>query len=122
MSTIWTSHMTEAELQDTVITAAEFHGWQVFHDRDSRTNRPGFPDLVLVRPPTVLFVELKSEKGRVRPEQQTWLDALEQCSDVASGLVRPSQLDALLRTLARPTTTKETSDEPSTDRTGNHSP
>jgi hypothetical protein len=49
-----------------------------FHDTDSRRNSPGLPDLVLLHPETgqLLFVELKSATGRIRPEQQQWIDAL----------------------------------------------
>lgn len=33
-------------------------------------------------PPRILFVELKSDRGRVSPEQQAWLDALSPYSAV----------------------------------------
>jgi len=93
--------MTEDELQTMIINAALYAGWLVFHDNDSRQNRAGFPDLVLVKPPRVLIIELKSAKGRIRPEQQVWLDALEQCDTVSTGLVRPADLPGLLATLGR---------------------
>jgi hypothetical protein len=36
----------------------------------------GFPDLVLVKGSTIAFVELKSEKGNLTPEQATWMQDL----------------------------------------------
>jgi VRR-NUC domain len=41
--------------------------------------RPGFPDLVVVRPPTLLFAGLKGDTGRLRPEQRAWLESLKRC-------------------------------------------
>ncbi len=93
--------MTEDELQQMIVDAALTHGWQVFHDNDSRQNRAGFPDLVLCRPPKVLIFELKSAKGRIRPEQAEWLDALAECDTISTGLVRPADLPGLLATLGR---------------------
>lgn len=70
--------MSEKDLQRAVEELAAYLGYLVFHDHDSRRNNPGFPDLVLLHPLTgrLLFRELKTEVGRVRPEQQDWLDAL----------------------------------------------
>lgn len=78
---------TEAGFQDAVIELAKLRGWTLAHFRPARTNRgwrtpvqgdPGFPDLVLVRPPRVLFVELKSAKGRLTREQEWWIHLLRQ--------------------------------------------
>lgn len=79
--------MTESDLQAAVIEAAHLFRWKVHHVRPAITpdgkfltriqGDKGFPDLCLVRPPHVLFVELKSEKGRVSPEQTAWLQDLE---------------------------------------------
>jgi hypothetical protein len=92
--------MTEAELQALLIDAARLHGWYVFHDRDSRGNAAGFPDLVLIRPPRVLFVELKSPRGRVRHEQAAVLELLADCDTISSGLVRPADVDRLIVVVA----------------------
>ncbi len=94
--------MTEAELQQLLTDAAEMHGWLVFHDNDSRRNAAGFPDLVLVKPPRVLFLELKSEIGRVRPEQHVWMDALSRCDTIASAIVRPEHADQIIKYLQDP--------------------
>jgi hypothetical protein len=92
--------MTEADLQALIEDAAHLHGWLVFHDNDARRNIAGFPDLVLVNPPRVVFLELKSDKGRVRPEQQRWMRALEQCHTLSSAVVRPSDADDVLAYLS----------------------
>ena len=70
--------MTEAALQQAVIDLARWAGFMHYHVTDSRRTRPGFPDLVLVHTTTgrLIFAELKSEKGRVRPEQDVWLQHL----------------------------------------------
>jgi hypothetical protein len=67
--------MSEADFQTRVIDLALLYGCLVFHDVDSRRNRAGFPDLVIVGT-EVLFVELKAEDGKLRHEQQTWLNSL----------------------------------------------
>ena len=96
--------MNEAALQQLLTDAAEMHGWLVFHDNDSRRNAAGFPDLVLVhgRFGRVLFLELKSEIGRVRPEQHVWMDALSRCDTIASAIVRPEHADRIIKYLQDP--------------------
>jgi len=72
--------MTEAEFQANVIDLARTLGWRIHHDRadmsDHTAGDPGFPDLVLARKRKVLFFELKSDKGKVRPSQLAWSTAL----------------------------------------------
>jgi hypothetical protein len=75
--------MSEADLQRAVIDAAHTFGWMAHHTRPAQYQSgrwatpiqgdPGFVDLVLVRDGVVLFVELKAEKGRIRPEQMRWI-------------------------------------------------
>jgi hypothetical protein len=68
---------TEALFQAAVIELAQRCGWLAYHIPDSRrATSPGFPDLVLVRGSRLLFIELKTARGRVRPEQMVWLSAL----------------------------------------------
>lgn len=69
--------VSERSFQLGVIQLAELCGWRTFHVHDSRRSNPGWPDLVLLRGSRFVAAELKSAKGRVRPEQRQWLDALE---------------------------------------------
>jgi hypothetical protein len=70
--------LTESQLQALVLELAVQAGFLAFHDHDSRRNARGLPDLILLHRRTgrLVFVELKSATGRVRPEQQVWLEAL----------------------------------------------
>ena len=70
--------MTEAALQQAIIDLARWCGYLHWHDNDSRRNLPGFPDLVLIHTRTgrLIFIEVKSDKGRLRPKQQVWLELL----------------------------------------------
>ena len=91
--------MTEKELKSAVIKAAKAAGWRWYHVSDSRRTTRGFPDLVLLRPPRLLFIELKSEKGKLRPEQHAWIGELNDCG-IEAYVVRPSNLELLLEGLA----------------------
>jgi hypothetical protein len=71
--------VTESELFEAIRKLARLTGWAMYHTHDSRRSEPGFPDLVLMRPPRILFRELKTETGRVTPAQQKWLDELTAC-------------------------------------------
>ena len=78
--------MLEAEFQVWVLERAQLAGWMCFHSYISHTapkgrkgirrTNPGFPDLVLCKGDSVIFAELKSQKGRVKSEQWDWLKIL----------------------------------------------
>ena len=87
--------VTEAQWQRTVVEAAELFGWWVFHDHDSRRNQAGFPDLVLIRPPRVVFLELKRETGKLTRAQSEVLGMLEDCPGVEVEVARPSNWSSL---------------------------
>lgn len=91
--------MRERDIQDMMEEAAGYLGWRCFHDRDSRRNNPGFPDLVCVKGGKLLALELKTEKGRIRPEQEVWIAELAQVPGVTARIVRPSDLDEILTLL-----------------------
>ena len=105
--TVLAQAMTERELSQSVVDLAHALGWLVARWpawRPTGTD-PGVPDVLLVRPslsdrPSLIFAELKSEKGGVTEAQARWLTALDlashPCSDERNGIVvvvwRPSDL------------------------------
>jgi hypothetical protein len=97
---VWYNAQTEADFQKKITDLASLLNLKWHHETDSRKSPKGWPDLVISGPEHVLFVELKSEKGRVTAEQAEWLDAL----DRAGGNVyvwRPSMWDDIEKTLRR---------------------
>ncbi|MDP9439871.1 MAG: VRR-NUC domain-containing protein [Actinomycetota bacterium] len=92
---------TEKEFQAQVLDLARRSGWCCYHTHDSRRSAPGFPDLVLVRAPVVVFAELKTETGKVRPEQRDWLAALKRCEGVEARLWRPRDWPEIEEVLRR---------------------
>lgn len=97
----------EAYLQSNVLKLCISRRLLAYHTHDSRRSQPGFPDLVIVGPGGVLFVELKSETGRLSPDQKTWQEALAAAPGVRWLLWRPADLhsgriDEELRKLASP--------------------
>ncbi len=94
--------MSEKEFQAQVVELARLTGWLCYHTHDSRRSAASFPDLVLVRPPVVRFIELKAGTGKLRPKQRAWLDDLKDCESVEAHLWRPSDWDRIEEMLTRP--------------------
>lgn len=86
----------ESDLQTKVIQLAVIHGWLHYHTHDSRRSAPGFPDLVLVRPPRIVFAELKTTRGTLTGPQDMWMAKLKEAAGanphVEVYLWRPSHL------------------------------
>lgn len=114
--------MSEKDFTNTVIAMAKTFHWLVHHQRPGRMadgrwrssiqGHKGFPDLVLAKDGIVIFAELKSETGRLRPEQKLWLkhlDAENWCKPTTHNLGwapevcvwRPSDLDRIEDILRR---------------------
>jgi hypothetical protein len=93
---------SEAKFQEQVLDLAALYGWALrYHTRDSRRSDKGWPDLVLCRPPEILFVELKGPRTRPAAEQVMWLQALAACG-LEVHLWRPADFDEMHGRLARP--------------------
>lgn len=115
--------MSEDELQTSVIDLAHFYRFKVAHFRSVKVTRKdgstfwqtpvqadgeGFVDLVLIRAGAkegmgrVIFVELKSERGKTEPAQTEWLTLLKLTQRVEVFLWRPSHwLDGTIEALLR---------------------
>jgi len=86
--------LSEKEWQAQVVGLAKQLGWRgAYHTFDSRRSTSGFPDLVLVRE-RVVYIELKSEAGKVSPSQRRWLRWLLDAGAEAY-IARPRDLEAL---------------------------
>ena len=96
MSDVLAKSMTEDQLLTNVLDAARKLGWRSVHFRPAKTEKgwrtavqgdgKGFPDLVLANGRRLLFVELKSERGKPSAEQDIWLAVLR-----VSGVAGPVQ-------------------------------
>jgi hypothetical protein len=91
--------VNERQLLRQVVDWAKTTGWLIYHTHRSDFSPAGFPDLCLIRPPRVVFAELKSDKGRLSEQQHTWLETLEACPGVETYLWRPGDLETLVRVL-----------------------
>lgn len=105
---------SEREWQATVLEYAALRGWHYWRDNATNAprrcsncgairhlprNAPGWPDLVLVRRPVVLFVELKRDSGTVDDDQAAWLDELRACGQRVY-VWRPQDWDTVQEVLA----------------------
>lgn len=95
---------TEAAWSETVRALARTTGWACYHTRDSRGSAPGWPDLVLLKPPRCLFRELKvSPRGRPTHAQRAWVDGLLACGLDAAVWTLPDDWGCVVETLTRRT-------------------
>lgn len=82
--------MSEKELQSAVVELAGVFAWRQYHTWLSLHSAGGFPDLVLLRPPRLIFAELKREKANPSAEQRHWLEDLSAVAAVETYVWRPS--------------------------------
>jgi len=85
--------MSEKDLQRSVMAMAMSYGWLHYSIPDSRwaTSR-GYPDLTMAQKGRIMFVELKTMKGRLSEHQERWLLALESVETNEVHVWRPSDL------------------------------
>lgn len=90
--------ISEAALQATVVELLNAFGYQHLHVRRSigkvrkhvtATSIIGWPDLLAWRPGRIVAMELKSDVGKVTPEQQAVLESLN-AAGVESRVIRPA--------------------------------
>lgn len=112
--------LREDQWRGVVEELAQVYGWLVYYVENStrvieRRHGPnagqkvrvrninvggrGYPDLTLVRPPRLIFAELKPERGSLEEEQKTWRDKLSAVPGAEWYLWRPRDYDAIERIL-----------------------
>ena len=74
--------VSEKAWQNTVRKAAEAMGWRVLTTWNSKHSPRGEPDLRMIRPPRVIFAELKSANGHISPDQEEVIYLLRDCPGV----------------------------------------
>lgn len=105
--------LTERQWQQEVEDALDFFGWWWMHVpanvvqcpnchmRIYRGIRKGVPDLWAIRPPHMLYIELKRERGQLDPEQRRVGHMLEACGQRWIH-ARPRDRESLLKVIAHP--------------------
>ena len=89
------AHVSERQWREQVLVWAGRSGWLAYFTWSSVHSPAGFPDLVLVRPPRLVFAELKAGRGQPTALQRTWLKRLGQCPGVEAYLWKPSDEDSV---------------------------
>ena len=93
--------ISEAAYQARILDYAHLLKLRVFHSGDSRRDScAGYPDLTIVGPFGVLFLEVKTANGRIRPEQAEWLEALN-TAGMSASVVRPGDWSVVKPQLER---------------------
>jgi len=90
---------SEAAFMADVVRLARRNGFLVYHTHTSKRSAPGFPDLVLARPPLLIVAELKVGRNLPTPEQGEWLSAFREAG-VRAVVWRPADWPEIERTLA----------------------
>jgi VRR-NUC domain len=103
----------EKSLQKDVEEALDVHGWWWMHVPSNvivcpkcrwkifRGIAKGFPDILAIRPPHILWIELKTETGQLRPDQRRVGKMLQDCGQTWIH-ARPRDREQLLAMIASP--------------------
>lgn len=103
-------NMSEAAFQSLVIDVAEFNGWTVHHQQPTKAKsghwitagRAGFPDLTLLRPPQLVFLELKRVGAEATAKQRRWIAGLQRVPGVEAYVVTPEDIASVFLLLVSP--------------------
>lgn len=90
--------MTEKAWMAQVTELARTLGWRVYHPWLSIRSERGWPDLAFVRPGRFVMAELKTDRGKLTPSQEEWIDAL-RGAGVEVHVWRPADWDDVVEVL-----------------------
>ena len=80
--------ISETAFSSQVEDLLKLFGWRFTHFRPAWSSKgyrtpivgnKGFPDYCAVRPPRLIFAELKDDHTKPTPEQEEWLEDLREC-------------------------------------------
>ena len=99
--------MTERLFQDKIEFIAKMNGWLIFHPSPHqvrpgawRSDGKGFPDLCMAHPTKgLLFAELKSDDGKLSPEQIAWGIAIKPHGEYH--IWRPKDIESIAKRLGQ---------------------
>ena len=87
--------VSEKDFAQAVVEYAQAWGWTVWRTWNSKHSPAGEPDLRMVRPPRVIFAELKSETGKLTTKQAEAVALLRECPGTWCYVWRPSDWDEI---------------------------
>lgn len=99
---------SEDDLSAFVSDFSRLQGWRRVHFRPAKVGERwvtalegdvGWPDWTFTRRGRLVIAELKSQRGRMGPGQQEWLDALREVGGIEVYLWRPSDIPEIRRIL-----------------------
>ena len=98
----------EAALLRDVRALVRQIGGLFYHTYRSDRSEKGFPDCVILLPPTaqqphgrLLFAELKSATGKLTSEQAQWVSMLETVPGITVHIWKPADWNSIVTTLTR---------------------
>jgi Holliday junction resolvase len=95
MNTETLNMVTEDTWQGQVEDLLTIYGWSAYHDLSGQTSGNsgrGFPDLVAIRGPELIALELKKMSGRTTREQVAWIKRFNGVETSAAYVVKPNQI------------------------------
>ena len=92
--------IAEKDLMSQIRDLAKIYHWKLYHPFLSKWSEKGFPDITLVRPPRIIFTELKRDEAKLTSSQQEWAELLKACPGVEYYCWRPSDFDEIVKALS----------------------
>ena len=86
---------SEADFLTWITGLARVKGWLYYHTWRSIHSPAGYPDLCLVKPPRIIFCELKTNTGKITDKQWEWIETLAECPQLEVYLFRPMDKDRI---------------------------
>lgn len=93
--------ITEKQFQQQIADLAKLFGWKYSHPWLSIHSPRGFPDCVLLRPPRLIFAELKTDrhKSKLSQPQASWLWELRKTPNLEVYVWRPRRINKIVEVL-----------------------